>query len=95
MALNFSSAVAKIIDNDCFALVFGFNTFASLALSSLVTALVVSGSVFLLDIQSQFIVYAAMHLCMSVGFLPFAAGQACVRSHRTVEKLQISEMRER
>lgn len=55
--IYFSSAVAKYISNDCFALVFGFNTFLALALQSTLTAFVVSEWLFVLNATQQYLVY--------------------------------------
>lgn len=62
----YSSAVAKSISNDCFALVFGFNTFLSLAFQSILTLVVVSEAIFSLDLRQQYAVYSGYFLVLTV-----------------------------
>lgn len=52
-----SAEVAKQLDEDCFGLIFGFNTFLALALQTIITFLFVSGRVFQFDIFQQFLAY--------------------------------------
>ncbi|XP_055382541.1 folate transporter 1-like [Condylostylus longicornis] len=52
------SEVARHLEEDSFGLIFGINTFVALLLQTVLTILVVNGSVFLLDIYGQFLIYA-------------------------------------
>lgn len=61
-----SAEVAKQLDEDCFGLIFGFNTFIALALQTILTFLFVSGSVFQCDIFQQFLAYCVFFVVLGV-----------------------------
>lgn len=61
-----SAEVAKQLDEDCFGLIFGFNTFLALALQTILTFLFVSGSVFQCDIFQQFLAYCIFFVVLGV-----------------------------
>lgn len=62
-----SAEVAKQLDEDCFGLIFGFNTFMALSLQTIVTFLFVSGNVFQFDIFQQFLAYCIFFVVL--GFI--------------------------
>lgn len=61
-----SAEVAKQLDDDCFGLIFGFNTFMALALQTIITFLFVSGNVFQFDIFQQFLTYCIFFVVLGV-----------------------------
>lgn len=61
-----SAEVAKQLDEDCFGLIFGFNTFMALALQTIITFLFVSGNLFQFDIFQQFLAYCIFFVVLGV-----------------------------
>lgn len=64
-----SNTIAGQIDSAKYSLVFGFNTFIALVLQSILTVIVTKG--LFLDIQTQFIVYAAYFMIIAFVFIIF------------------------
>lgn len=64
----FSATVAKNLAMDSFGLIFGFNTLMALIIQTLMTVVVVSGSVFELDPKGQYLVFGSYFLVISIVF---------------------------
>ncbi|XP_067645968.1 thiamine transporter 1-like [Eurosta solidaginis] len=64
-----SAEVARYLEEDSFGLVFGVNTFMAVLLQTFLTIIVVSGSVFSLDIRGQYTVYAFYYITISCAFV--------------------------
>uniref|UniRef100_A0A4W5QPK3 Solute carrier family 19 member 3b n=1 Tax=Hucho hucho TaxID=62062 RepID=A0A4W5QPK3_9TELE len=60
--------IAQGLSRECYALVFGVNSFVGMALQSLLTAIVVNTKSLQLTITSQFLVYASYFAAMGVLF---------------------------
>ncbi|XP_055382527.1 thiamine transporter 1-like [Condylostylus longicornis] len=73
-----SSEVAKHLEEDSFGLVFGVNTFIGLVIQTILTVLVVDGSVILLDIFGQYFVYSGYFITVGVSFCLFILFETCV-----------------
>lgn len=66
-----SAEVARYLEEDSFGLIFGVNTFIALVLQTLLNILVVSGSVFYLDIIGQYTVYAFYFIVIGIIYFGF------------------------
>lgn len=84
-----SSAVAKNISNDCFALVFGFNTFLSLAFQSILTVFVVSDWLFTLSIRQQYLVYCGYFMVLTIMYCIVGVVNSCLPRNNSI-KLSIT-----
>lgn len=82
-----SSAVAKNISNDCFALVFGFNTFLSLAFQSILTVFVVSEWLFKLDIREQYLVYGGYFMVLTIIYCIVGVVNSCMQRNKSIKPL--------
>lgn len=65
-----SAGLAKKLEDDSFGLIFGINTFVALIMQSLLTVILVSGKLLVLNVIQQFLVYAGFYFV-------FAALYAC------------------
>uniref|UniRef100_A0A336LUE0 CSON004782 protein n=1 Tax=Culicoides sonorensis TaxID=179676 RepID=A0A336LUE0_CULSO len=61
-----SAALARKLEDDSFGLIFGINTFIALVMQSLLTVIVVSGNVLVLDAIQQFYVYAGFYIVFAL-----------------------------
>lgn len=72
-----SAEVARYLEEDSFGLIFGVNTFIALVLQTLLNILVVSGSVFYLDIFAQYTVYAFYFIVIGIIYFGFVIIEYC------------------
>jgi thiamine transporter 2/3 len=69
--------VAKNLEDDSFALIFGINTFLALLFQSLLTVIFISESGFALSTRGQFKAYGGYFLCLGGIFLVTALIKKC------------------
>lgn len=72
-----SAEVARYLEEDSFGLIFGVNTFIALVLQTLLNILVVSESVFCLDIIGQYTVYAFYFIVIGIMYFGFVVVEYC------------------
>ncbi|XP_061575148.1 solute carrier family 19 member 3b isoform X1 [Cololabis saira] len=73
--------IASNLSMECYALMFGINTFVALSLQTIITATVVDETALGLDIVTQFIVYGSYYAVISLLFLVRGLYTACVNQN--------------
>lgn len=61
-----SAEVAKRLADDTFGLIFGINTLVALVMQSALTVIVVSNTIFTLDVVTQFVIYAWFYFVFAI-----------------------------
>uniref|UniRef100_A0A665W462 Solute carrier family 19 member 3b n=1 Tax=Echeneis naucrates TaxID=173247 RepID=A0A665W462_ECHNA len=74
--------IASKLSMECYALMFGINTFVALSLQAIITVIVVDEAALGLDIVTQFIIYGSYYSAISLLFLIRGTYTACI-SHPT------------
>ncbi|XP_076271502.1 thiamine transporter 1-like isoform X3 [Rhynchophorus ferrugineus] len=65
-----SSEIAKNIEEDSYGLIFGINTFIALVCQTILTLVVVTGTIgFALDIRKQYFVYGIFHVALAFVYI--------------------------
>lgn len=74
-----SAEVAKRLADDTFGLIFGINTLVALMMQSLLTFVVVSDTIFKLNIFTQFVIYAWFYFAFAILYSLNIAYDFCQR----------------
>ncbi|XP_059361972.1 solute carrier family 19 member 3b [Carassius carassius] len=78
--------IAVNLSMECYALIFGINTFVALTLQTLLTAIVVDTSALGLDVVTQFVVYGGYYSTISVLFLLRGLYTVCKHCRKSAEE---------
>lgn len=77
-----SAAIAKLLVEDSFALIFGINTLFALFFQTLLSIFVVSGSVTTVTVREQFVVYGGYFVVLGLIYACSGLFKCCVRGRR-------------